>query len=60
MSIFTELARFAESHLQARTERRTRILLETLPESIQKDIGWRWAPRQRGQHRSASIGFVGH
>ena len=59
MSIFTELARFAENQMQAASRRRTMMLLETLPESIQKDIGWRWAPRTRGQHRSADIGFVG-
>ncbi len=59
MSIFDGLARFAEQQMQARAERRTRMLLDALPESVQKDIGWRWAPRARGQHASREIGFVG-
>ena len=59
MSIFEGLARFADRQMQARAERRTRMLLDALPESVQKDIGWRWAPRSRGQHRSDDIGFLG-
>jgi hypothetical protein len=59
MSIFEGLTRFAERQLSARAERRTRLMLNDLPESVQKDIGWRWAPRTRGQQRIASLGFVG-
>ncbi|MGE0499444.1 MAG: hypothetical protein AB7I79_09320 [Rhizobiaceae bacterium] len=59
MTIFEGLARFAENQMQARAERRTRMLLDALPMSVQKDIGWRWAPRTRGQHKMRDIGFVG-
>ena len=59
MSIFDGLTRFADRQMQARSERRTRMLLDALPESVQKDIGWRWAPRTRGQLGGTGIGFVG-
>ncbi len=58
MSIFDGLMRFARTHAQARAERRTQMLLSALPESVQKDIGWRWAPRTRGQHNPARPGFI--
>lgn len=60
MSIFRDLARFAESRFQAHAERRTHMLLNALPEDIQKDIGWRWAPRGRGQHNRRDMSFFGH
>ena len=59
MSIFDGLMRFAEGQLEARAARRTREMLNALPENIQKDIGWRWAPRTRGQHSTSRIDFVG-
>ncbi|MBX3530875.1 MAG: hypothetical protein KF849_09725 [Rhizobiaceae bacterium] len=59
MSIFDGLMRFAENRIEARAARRTRMLLAALPESIQKDIGWNWTPRHRGQHRNGDIGFLG-
>ena len=59
MSMFEGLARFADDQMRARAERRTRMLLDALPENVQKDIGWRWAPRLRGPHKSGDIGFVG-
>lgn len=59
MSIFEGFARFAAHHRMAIAERRTRMLLNALPENVQKDIGWRWAPRLRGQPASGGIGFVG-
>jgi hypothetical protein len=59
MSIFDGLARFAANQMQARAERRTQMLLNTLPESVQKDIGWRWAPRTRNQRTVADLGFLG-
>jgi hypothetical protein len=59
MSIFEGLVRFAEGQFEARAARRTRLLLNALPESIQKDIGWTWTPRHRGQHRNGDIGFLG-
>lgn len=59
MSIFEGLARFARSAMQNRSERRTQLMLDRLPAHVQSDIGWRWAPRTRGQHKSGSIGFVG-
>lgn len=60
MSIFEGFARFAEDGKRALAARRTRMLLEALPENVQKDIGWRWAPRTRGQHRTAGLDFFGY
>lgn len=47
MSIFDGLARFANTQKQARAQRRTAMLLDSLPSDVQKDIGWRWSPRLR-------------
>lgn len=60
MSIIEGLVRFAEGGKRALAARRTRTLLETLPENIQKDIGWRWAPRTRGQHRAGGLDHLGY
>lgn len=40
MSMFDGLARMAK----ARAERRTAMILNSLPLEVQKDIGWRWSP----------------
>lgn len=44
MSMFNGLARIAK----ARAQRRTEVLLDSLPLEVQKDIGWRWSPSRRG------------
>lgn len=49
MSIMDGLARFASAQKQAQARRRTERLLDSLPDSVQKDIGWRWSPRLRGK-----------
>lgn len=36
------LSTIASAHLDARARRRTAEIIADLPESVQKDIGWRW------------------
>ena len=37
------LSAIANAHIEARAKRRTAALLSALPESVQKDIGWKWS-----------------
>lgn len=59
MSMFEGFARFAAGRRKARAERRTALLIRSLPEEVQKDIGWRWAPRGPGRPVSRQFGWVG-
>lgn len=35
------------TYMESRAKRRTASIISNLPESVQKDIGWRWSsPRQ--------------
>jgi len=43
--MFEGFARFASTRIKAR---RTAQLLNSLPTEVQKDIGWKWSPRLRG------------
>ena len=43
--MFEGFARFTSTRLKAR---RTAQLLNALPAEVQKDIGWKWSPRLRG------------
>ena len=55
MSIFDDMASFARSMRQARARRHTAEMLDALPRDVQKDIGWKWAPRLRGRGQRATI-----
>ena len=44
MSFMSTISRYLEHRRRARTNRRTRILVESLPPEIQHDIGWRATP----------------
>ena len=57
--MFDGLTAFVAAQLQARSERRTAMLIENLPAEVQKDIGWRWSPRGAGHARSKHFGWVG-
>jgi hypothetical protein len=37
------LSTIASAHFDARARRRTADIIADLPESVQKDIGWRWS-----------------
>ena len=55
MSVYSALSHLAAEWRTAREEARTRRIIESLPEEIQKDIGWpdshsiRFAARRRGR-----------
>jgi hypothetical protein len=53
------LTAFVAAQLRARSERRTAMLIENLPEEVQKDIGWRWSPRGPGRRAARHFGWVG-
>ncbi len=40
------LSALATAHFDARAKARTAAIISQLPESVQKDIGWRWAPNR--------------
>lgn len=41
------LSTLATAHMEARAKRRTASIIGNLPESVQKDIGWRWTPARQ-------------
>lgn len=43
--MFEGFTRFASTRIKAR---RTAQMLNALPAEVQKDIGWKWSPRLRG------------
>lgn len=47
------LSALATAHLEARAKRRTVEMISSLPESVQKDIGWKWTPNRAAPGRSA-------
>jgi hypothetical protein len=42
MNALRALSSIAAAHVEARSKRRTANIIADLPESVQKDIGWRW------------------
>lgn len=46
MNALRALTQIATAHLEARAKRRTASIINSLPESIQKDIGWKWTPNR--------------
>lgn len=58
MNTFKALASFASGHLQARANRRTASIINSLSEEVQKDIGWKWTPNRRDHSvQSISLGW---
>lgn len=47
------LSAIASAHLNARAKRRTAAIIDALPESVQKDIGWRWASNRTQSGRTS-------
>lgn len=43
------LSTIATAHMEARAKRRTASIISNLPETVQKDIGWRWTPARQAQ-----------
>lgn len=41
--------------MESRAKRRTANLISNLPESVQKDIGWRWSPARQDQNTGRAI-----
>ena len=44
MNALRALTQIATSHLETRAKRRTASIINSLPDSVQKDIGWKWSP----------------
>lgn len=57
MSMSKALARIASGHFKSRADRRTASIINSLPEEIQKDIGWRWTPSRREKGGKAELQF---
>jgi hypothetical protein len=53
------LTAFVAAQLRARSERRTAMMIHSLPAEVQKDIGWRWSPRGPSRPHSKHFGWVG-
>jgi hypothetical protein len=49
MNTFKALAWIASGHIRARNERRTASMINDLPASVQKDIGWKWTSAKQSQ-----------
>ena len=57
MNMSKALAWFASSQMKARADRRTANIINSLPEEIQKDIGWRWSPNRREKAGKPELRF---
>ena len=57
MNMSKALAWIASGHLKARADRRTASIINSLPEEVQKDIGWRWTPNRREKGGKADLQF---
>lgn len=57
MNTFKALAWIASGHLKARADRRTANLIDALPETVQKDIGWKWTSSKRDPGVKSFLGF---
>lgn len=57
MNMSKALAWIASDHLKSRANRRTANIINSLPEEIQKDIGWRWSPNRREKGGKPELQF---
>lgn len=55
--MFKGFARFASTQFKARNRRLTAEMLDALPAEVQKDIGWKWSPRLRGNTAGGKLDF---
>ena len=55
MNALRALSTLASAHLEARSRRRTADIISDLPESVQKDIGWRWTSAKQERTAGALI-----
>ncbi len=57
MSMSKALAWIASGRNKSRADRRTANIINSLPEEIQKDIGWRWSPNRREKGGKPELQF---
>lgn len=55
--MFEGLARFAAATRKNLSRRRTEAMLNSLPRSVQKDIGWRWSADRPSTTFGTSLGW---
>ncbi|MBD0414953.1 hypothetical protein [Oryzicola mucosus] len=55
--MFEGFVRFANTAMKNRARRQTQVMLDSLPRSIQKDIGWRWSPDRPSTSSGSRIGW---